>query len=249
MSIIVLDTETTSLMKPFAYNYGHVIATEQGEILCAREYVIEQAWHNLPLFSSAYYADKRPLYIERMRQHKIIMDKFGYMCQQIIRDIKAYDVTAAYAFNAPFDEGVFNFNCDWYKCANPFDNVPFLDIRGAVHQFLIDEKYFDFCDKNERYTDSGNYSSTAETVFQYITGKTDFEEEHTALSDSIIEHEVLKECILRGAEYGKAYEVKTSLPRIIKHPYKIKVNGEVIHDGEYVKKYFREKQGVFNFTE
>ena len=54
MKICVFDTETTSLDKPFCYNIGYVIIdSESWATLCRRSYVVEQVWHNLPLFSSA----------------------------------------------------------------------------------------------------------------------------------------------------------------------------------------------------
>ena len=119
MKICVFDTETTSLEKPFCYNIGYVIYdTDMQKILLSRSYVVEQIWHNLPLFSTAYYAEKRPIYVAEMRAHATIMSKFGYICQQMIRDFSAYEVEIAYAYNSPFDEKVFNFNCDWFKCRN-----------------------------------------------------------------------------------------------------------------------------------
>ena len=55
------------------------------------------------MFTTAYYADKRQLYIGRMRARRVLLEKWGYVTQQIIRDIKAFEVQAAYAYNSPFD--------------------------------------------------------------------------------------------------------------------------------------------------
>lgn len=211
MNIVVFDTETTSLDKPFCYNIGYVITNEDGANLIEKDFVVEQVWHNLPLFTTAYYAEKRPLYVQSMRAHKTVMDKFGYICQEMIRDFKAFDVQCAYAYNSAFDEKVFAFNCDWFKCNNPFDNLPIYDIRGNVHQFLINEDYFRFCEKNEYFTESGCYSSTAETVFRYLVNDTEWKEDHTALSDSIIESKILRATYLSGANYGKEYTARRSL--------------------------------------
>ena len=213
MNIMIFDTETTSLDKPFAYNIGYVVGNENGETLIKRDFVVEQIWHNLPLFQSAYYADKRPIYVQAMRSHQTIMDKFGYICQQMARDIKAYEITDAYAYNSSFDERVFEFNCDWFKCINPFDNVRVHDIRGFVHSFIVNDDFKRWCDKHEAYTESGNYSTTAETLFRYISGDETFNEEHTALSDSIIEHKILKKCANKGADITQDYPVLRSIER------------------------------------
>ena len=62
MKILVLDTETTSLDKPFCYDFGGIIYdTETGEILEEKSWIIEQVWYNLPLFESAYYKEKTAL--------------------------------------------------------------------------------------------------------------------------------------------------------------------------------------------
>ena len=59
------------------------------------------------------------------------------------------------------------------------------------------------------------------------------------LYDAEIEAEILKECISRGAEWATDYPLIQVLKRETKTPYKVMVDGKVIHEGEYVKKYFR----------
>lgn len=225
MRIMIFDTETTDINKCFCYNVGYVIYdTETETFVDSKEFVVEQIWHNLPLFSTAYYANKRQFYIKNMRAKKIKLDKFGRICQTMIRDIKKYDVVAAFAYNSPFDEKVFNFNCDWFKCNNPFDTIPIYDIRGHVHHSLIDESFKEFCEKYKLFTDSGNYSTTAETVYKYITSNSEFIESHTALDDARIETEILINCIKRNKkiEWLKDYSVKSTIPREVEKTLTIK---------------------------
>lgn len=213
MKICVFDTETTSLDLPYCYNIGYVIIdSDNWEVLARRSYIVEQVWHNLPLFSSAYYANKRPIYVASMKARKTIMDKYGYICQKMIRDFRNFEVELAFAYNSAFDEKVFNFNCDWYKCNNPFDNIPVKDIRGFVHNFIVDKKYKKYCDEHMLYTDSGNYSTTAEAVFRYLFDD-DFNEEHTALADSEIEASILHTCVLNGASLDGDYKTFRSITR------------------------------------
>ena len=233
MNIVVFDTETTSLDKPFCYNIGYVIINEEGEKLLRRDYVVEQIWHNLPLFSSAYYAEKRPIYVERMKARKVVMDKFGYICAQMRRDFKAFSVNSAYAYNSSFDEKVFSFNCDWFKCINPFEEIPVFDIRGYVHQFIVNQAYKDFCEKNRLFTESGNYSTTAEAVMQYLSKDMTFEEEHTALADSIIEADILNYCIRQGARYDSEYVINRSVRRRVRKTLRLKAVDKSEHFFEY----------------
>lgn len=213
MNILVFDTETVNLEKPFCYNIGYVIFnTDCAEVLVQKDYVVEQVWHNPMLFTTAYYADKRELYVSRMRSRHTIMDKFGYITQAMYRDIKEYNIQHAFAYNSSFDEKVFNFNCDWFKCINPLDTVQVHDIRGQVHKKIaFTESYQAYCDKHELYTESGNYSTTAEAVFRYVSGDDEFTEEHTALADAIIELDILRHCVNLGCEWETDYKVYRSI--------------------------------------
>ena len=233
MNIVIFDTETTSLDKPFCYNIGYIIVnTETSERVLARDFVCEQVWHNPMLFSTAYYANKRDIYVKAMRTRKTKMDKFGYICQQMIRDFKNYEVHSAYAYNSSFDEKVFNFNCDWFKCNNPFDNIPIYDIRGYAHHYICDSIFKDWCETYKAFSDSGNYSTTAENVYRYISGCNDFVEEHTALADSEIETEILLFAIDAGAEIGTDYKALKSVTRPQKKVFTVKKNGKVVFTDE-----------------
>ena len=199
MKIIVFDTETVSLDKPFCYNIGYVIYdTEREEIVVEEDFVVEQIWHNTELFHTAYYAEKKNLYIANMRARLAKLEKFGYITKRMSHLIKLHEVTAAYAYNSPFDERVMNFNCDWFKCINPFDNIPIYDIRGYVHKTIAYEKeYQAFADEHLLYTDSGAYSTSAENIYRYIINNPDYIENHTALADCYDELQILRECIAR----------------------------------------------------
>ena len=236
MNICVFDTETTSLDKPFCYNTGYVIIdADNWNELCRRSYVVEQVWHNLPLFSTAYYAEKRPLYVNAMRARTTTLDKFGYICRQMTRDFMQYNVEIAFAYNSPFDEKVFDFNCDWFKCINPFDNIPIKDIRGFAHHFLVTNTYKVFCDDYGYYSDSGNYSTTAETMYRFISGNTDFIEAHTALDDSIIESSILHQCVFSGANLKDDYKPFRSIEKVTEKQLHIRTSEQTDYYFSYNK--------------
>lgn len=243
MNIMVFDTETVSVNKPFCYNIGYVIYnTDTDEMLVKKDFVVEQIWHNMPLFSTAYYADKRPIYVNRMRAKKTKMNKFGYICKEMIKDLNTFNVEYAYAYNSSFDEKVFEYNCDYFKCNNPFDTVPILDIRGNVHNSIaFTQNFKNFCEEHNRFTEKGNYSTTAETIYQYITGIFDFEEEHTALADSIIELSILMFTInVHDLVYGKEYKTYTSIPRTTEKVLTVTDTDGLKHEFVYNKKTIRD---------
>lgn len=245
--VMVLDTETTGLDKCFCYDCSWVIMNkESGELIDFKANVVEQVWHNLPLFESAYYKEKRQKYIEMMRKHEAKMDKWGYIMREMKQDIRKYSISEVYAYNSDFDDKVISYNCEWFKCNNPLENVAVYDIWGYASQFITKHtNYKLFCENHERFTDTGNYKGSAEVVYQFITDNVDFIEEHMGLFDSEIEAYILKTCIGLGAEWGKEYKVNKILNRERKQPFTIKLDGEVIYSGEYTKKYVR--NDVYNF--
>lgn len=247
MNVLVLDTETTGLDKPFCYDCSWVIMdSETGEIIDMKANVVEQVWHNLPLFESAYYKEKRQKYVAMMRKHDATMDKWGYIMRKLKQDIIKYEVTGVYAYNSDFDDKVIAYNCDWFKCNNPLDNVAVYDIWGYASEFITEkDEYRRFCEENQRFTDTGNYKGSAEVVYQFLSDDAEFIEEHMGLFDSLIEAEILFWTVKLGGQWNTAYKVNKILNRIVLKPFVIKVNGSVVYDGQYVKKYVR--NDTYNF--
>ena len=207
-TIRVFDTETVSLNKPFCYNVGYVIYDVANDRkLARRDFVVEQVWHNPRLFETAYYANKRPLYVKRRRGRATQRLKWGAIRNRMLKDIKTYNVVAAYAFNSDFDVKVFDFNCNkWFHTRNPFDTLPVYDIRKYACAYLANDYYFEFCEqrrytyKDKFFTAKNNYKTTAESFYcAYCYDGPSFNEEHTAASDSDIELEILKLCLHKGA--------------------------------------------------
>ena len=249
-SILILDTETIGTDKYFCYNIGWtVIDLDTRSIYVKKDFIVEQIWHNLPLFSTAYYAEKRQLYVTSMRSRKTVMDKWGYIMRELASDIRKNDVQAVFAYNSPFDDRVIAFNCDWFKTNNPLDNIPVMDIRGMVSEFITNtEEYRQFCEEHQLFTDKGgNYSATAEAVYRYITADPEFTEAHTALADAEIESDILLTCIDLGADPLVEYKVKATLPRYELKPIKIKMDGQTVYEGQYYKKINR-KDTLFLYS-
>ena len=248
MNIMVFDTETISVGKPYCYNIGYVIYDTDGkQILCKKDFVVEQVWNNRPLFDTAYYAEKRPIYVSAMRGRQTEMNKYGFIQQKMIRDILEYHVVGAYAFNSPFDDKVFTFNADRYGCRNALDTIPVFDIRGYAMKYLADGDYKAFCDSHAEVkaadgtskkfiTDADGYKTTAESFYSFLTNNADYNEEHTALADSLIELEILKACISKGAAWQTEYACPRSMPRNSPKTLTIKVDGEINYQAHYTKK-------------
>lgn len=240
MNILVFDTETVDVEHAFCYNVGYTIVNiETREKLLKRDYVIEQVWENKMLFSTSYYAEKKQLYINALRGRKASIKHWGHTMQRMIKDIQEYNVEFAYAFNSPFDVRVFDFNSEWFKSSNALDYVETIDIRGLINKLLFSDEYKAFCEENGFYTESGNYSGNAETLTKFIRQDIDFVEDHTALSDSLIEADIILYMIDKyGVDITKEGKVYATIPRETEREMVIVHNG-VEHKFTYLKKLTR----------
>jgi len=240
MNILVFDTETVDVEHAFCYNVGYTIVNiETREKLIKRDYVIEQVWENKMLFSTAYYAEKKQLYINALRGRKASIKHWGHTMQRMIKDIQEYNVEFAYAFNSPFDVRVFDFNSEWFKSSNALDYVQTIDIRGLINKLLFSDEYKAFCEENGYYTESGNYSGNAETLTKFIRQDKEFIEDHTALSDSLIEADIILYMIDKyGVDITKEGKVYATIPRETEREMVIVHNG-VEHKFTYLKKLTR----------
>lgn len=215
--IMVFDTETIGVDKKFCYNVGYVIAdiNDKGKFtfIDKKEFMVKQVWYNKMLYSTAYYANKKPIYTKRIREKQIAVLPFEEVINIIMNDIEKYNIDYAYAYNSNFDKEVFEFMSEWFRTINPFDEINIFDIRAYFMKRVENSTmYKDFCEKFEKFTESNNYSTTAETAYQFVSRDIDFTEEHTALNDSIIEAKILEWCY----EYTNIFEelkAKKSLPR------------------------------------
>lgn len=79
-------------------------------------------------------------------------------------------------------------------------NYPMCDLWSLACDRLINiDRYRDYCLKNKLVTASAIYFKTsAETSFQYLMNQYEFIEDHTALSDALIESQILLKALKKG---------------------------------------------------
>lgn len=191
--ILVLDTETISLNKPFIYDLGYTIADTNGNIIKKKSYIISQVWNNKELFATGYYANKKPLYYARLKSGYSKKVCWGNAMRFLANDIKKYGITEIYAYNSKFDSRALNFMCAWYKVVNGLGGMEILDIMDYIQPITKTQEYKEFCQVNGFMTKQKKPQpqQKAETLYRYITNNVDYEEEHTGLEDSLIELEIL----------------------------------------------------------
>lgn len=204
--ILIVDTETIDLKKPFIYDIGLIVAkqNEKGiyESVIENSFIIKQVYQNKELFNTAYYGDKRPKYVKLLKGKYSIQKHYGHAMRYIKSIIKHYDIKNVYAYNCWFDKKAFEFTSAFYKQKNAFKGLWWNDILAIANNFIHSElDYNEFCVKNNYITEKGNIQANAEITYRFITNDNDFIEDHMGLSDSRIELDILNKSIQKGYDF------------------------------------------------
>lgn len=218
---IVLDTETCPLDKDFegvdpynmwAYDIGWAVCDKRGKIYEARSFVNADIFLNeKELMQSAYYSDKIPKYWEEIKAGKRQLTSFYNIRQQLLTDIKNYNITEVYAYNMRFDYGTLNNTIRWlnkskFRYYFP-KNVVIKDIMKMAQDVIAKTPtYKRFCEENGFMTShkTPRPQLKAETIYRYLTQDVDFKEEHTGLEDVKIEVAIMAYCYKKHKKMRQA---------------------------------------------
>lgn len=193
-----IDTETVggATAPTGAYNYGIVIHDREGTILATQNFLVAEHYEEI---KNDDYAKKNfDLYTQYIQEGKISMISTENEAISIMRNLlRLYNVKYIMAFNSGFD-------MTKTKVAELLDEFEYIDIwLMAVQTLTHYKKYKTFCDTFEMKNKKGTCLTNAQTMYAYITNNPDYEEEHTALADSLIEMEIFVECLKTHKKFTK----------------------------------------------
>lgn len=117
---MVLDTETAtlpftneiangsneakrkiSIARPLIYDFGYVICDRNGEIYDKKQFLIAEIFSVPSIFNTAYYAAKRPIYLEMLKRGKTTIKSWNEVMNYFIDDLRL--CRAIGCFNSMFD--------------------------------------------------------------------------------------------------------------------------------------------------
>ena len=126
---MVLDTETATLpfvdgldlsaeqkkrvaiSKPLIYDIGWVLCDRNGNISAKKQFLIAETFSVPSVFNTAYYREKRPIYLEMIKNREITVLPWAAVLEELLSDLDMVEAVAAY--NAMFD----------FKKAIPFTDL------------------------------------------------------------------------------------------------------------------------------
>lgn len=201
---IVIDTETANTIEdPFCYDIGFAVIDKTGKVYESHSYVIADIFLNeKKMMKEAYFSDKIPQYWEDIKKGKRQLRRFKTV-KKIFRDVcDQYRIKIVLAHNAIFDCRSLNLTqrfltCSKYRFFLPYGIEVWDTLKMAREVFKNDKNYNAFCRENKYLTKNGQNRYTAEILYRFLTGNTNFVESHTGLEDVIIEKEIFVECMKR----------------------------------------------------
>jgi hypothetical protein len=227
---MVIDTETVGdFGQPLIHDIGYQIVDENFNVLVEKRFLIKESrlakW---ALNSSNFYKTKAHLYDRALEYGEVEVIRWKTFCQIFGKDLSFYKVKTIGAYNIAFDYRALKFTNEFF--GKPLKLMKKINRRNllclwnlSTDTMLNTNEFKTWALENNFISKCGNYSTSAETCFAYMTQNETFEEEHTALEDVKIEVEILKQSIENyegvvefGLKYGCWRKVQDKKQKEIK---------------------------------
>ena len=182
------------------YDCGWSVVDTKGNVYLERSFVNRDIFNDeRELMRSAYYGWKIPRYVEDLRAGFRTMSDTHGIRNAMLDDMKTFHITEVVAHNARFDVNALNVTLRYiskskYRYWFPFGTIVWDTMkmaRDVIHKMPTYQK---FCAEHNLLTANGRLSTTAESLYKYITKDPQFVESHTGLEDVQIEREIMFYC-------------------------------------------------------
>ena len=205
MNVAVIDTETTK--NGYVYDLGVVIMNAAtGEVVATMNAIVEETFNNVSAMDTSYYACKIPAYIEAINAGELEVLPFSECFKRFSSLLESYNVRSIWAYNMAFDFKALNRTIA--ELSNGFvtsffpAGVKCYDLMSsAINSVGNTRRYQKWAIAHDYVTPTGRARATAETIFRFISDDASFVEEHTALSDAMIEADILAHLVAKKSGY------------------------------------------------
>ena len=206
-SIMVLDTETCDL-QGHVYDVGYTIANKRGEISLRRNWLVQEIFTDATKMMGAFYARKLfSHYAPMLGRGDIELVSWNEIVATMRDDIAGHGVNVLAAYNLGFDRRVMRQTHALLGDGSPIfgAGTKQLDIwQFACETKLSQKAYRRIAEENCWVSSAGNIRTGAEYAYRFCSGDHGFIEDHTALSDAIIETKIMADCYAckKSVPYG-----------------------------------------------
>lgn len=117
--------KNVAIAKPLIYDLGWKIIDKIGNVYNSENFLISEIFSVPSIFDTAYYAEKRPIYLEKLRNGEIVLTDWQTAMTAFLADLDVVEAVGAY--NSMFD----------YKKAIPFTELYINKLYSAdYHNWL-----------------------------------------------------------------------------------------------------------------
>lgn len=129
-----------AIARPLIYDIGWTITNRKGEILDKKQYLIAETFSVPAIFNTAYYAEKRPIYLQMLEAQQTTIKPWREVVKILMNDL--HNVDAVGAYNSMFD----------FKKAIPFTEL-YINKLYSPDYYEWEQYQRGLCTKiaNERY--------------------------------------------------------------------------------------------------
>jgi hypothetical protein len=216
---MVVDTETVSLSGGI-YDIGFVICDKKGVIVDEYNAMVEEIVTSPFLMQQAFYHSKiYTQYLPMLSRGYISIKPWRTIEDDLRYALSHHKVSVMCAYNLAFDAKVISGMVSDYGTCLPVlpSSVKTLDLWALACMTKLNTiRYRELAELLGWKSDAGNFLTNAECAYRFLSEDHSFVENHTALSDCIIESFILSECLKS--------KVKLPYDQIIANPWKL-VNG------------------------
>ena len=193
--ILTLDTETADLTGN-VYDVGYIIHDKNGAILTSYNALVEEIFTDAKKMMGSFYAKKLfTHYAPMLDRGDIGLVSWADIVAQMQADVETFGVNVLAAYNLGFDRRVMRQTNGLLGNGPILPKIEMLDIwQFACETKLSTATYKQIARCNGWVSDKGNIRTGAEYAYRFCSGDHGFIEDHTALSDAIIETDILTAC-------------------------------------------------------
>ena len=193
--ILTLDTEACDLAGN-VYDVGYTIHNRRGEILTTYNALVAEIFTDASKMMGAFYAKKLfTHYAPMLDRGDIGLVSWADIVAQIQADVETFGVNVLAAYNLGFDRRVMRQTNGLLGNGPILPKIEMLDIwQFACETKLSTATYKQIARCNGWVSSKGNIRTGAEYAYRFCSGDFGFIEDHTALSDAIIETDILTAC-------------------------------------------------------
>lgn len=203
--ILVLDTECCDLAGN-VYDVGYTIADRKGTILTRKNWLVEEVFTDPDKMMGAFYAKKLfSHYAPMLDAGTIGLAPWSKIVSEMQTDVDAFGVNVLAAYNLGFDRRVMRQTNERFGLGPILPPMDQLDIwQFACETKLSQARYKEIARSLGWVSAAGNIRTGAEYAYRFCSGDFGFIEDHTALSDAVIETKILADCYAckKSVPYG-----------------------------------------------